>query len=933
MVQKVKISIFLVLLVLNFFCNAQRSDVVSFKGRTDFPATSIHDVVQDSTGYIWIASSQGVYRFDGTRFKGFGGSSGIDNCDARCLFVASDSSLWVVASNAETWRIKNEVVYKQKSTKESVFSGVPLRRSFIETNDSVLFYTLNGDLYCFHNDSLIRHQKSENSIVIASLLNQTGKPLFRRLSFFLQLNADSILHRKELRHGNISMCSSETQADLYMGNLHVCVTDTVLNYQFLSEEVLAIEPFDSMVLKSVYGKGTVLCNEKMNIFDTLMHDAIVTSILVDKNNGIWLGTLKNGLFYIRNAYARSLLKSESLNNGGFSDIIKVDNAIWAISGDKLLQINYRNKREQVLLQFPFKPSQIQYSNNLLIVYNLRQLVVYRRRRNQWLKEWEWFNNQTVNCHLAMMDDKVYIAGSRGLFVKQPGYPIKTIDADARIRFLARFVDEIYAVTDSAILIIDKRGRQELNSLSEKISYLGVTNRYLFMVSPSTGLTIFNDKGNEKLILENYKQVNHIMACDSLFYISTPKGVFVERIHFRDNQSPVVYNKLSGIRGDNIHKVLYLRGFLYVMHEMGITITPIKTRRSYNHDLVVTSCHPVEKTKEGYRVVLGNDKTHVQLFFSDFNYASLRPSVLYFTVDDDSSKNVILNNQLDLINLKSGFTRIFVEPESGEASKTSGLLVDIYKEPSLNEEIWLQLVGVVLFFSFLTFIIYNIIKHVKNRERIESAKVAQMQIVLQQQMNPHFIFNSLTSINHYILQNKPMESSRYLTKFSTLIRSILDNSGESYIPLGSEAEGLEDYLQLELLRFKGRFSYKIEIEPNLNKSDFCVPPFMIHPFVERALREGVINRDEKGLIIVRFIRKGQNLVCSIFDNGVGLSKSNNSTKKNNRTSKNGTQIAKQRIDLYNATHMKKITLEMNDTVDHAGNITGTSVFLTFPIKRC
>jgi len=333
------------------------------------------------------------------------------------------------------------------------------------------------------------------------------------------------------------------------------------------------------------------------------------------------------------------------------------------------------------------------------------------------------------------------------------------------------------------------------------------------------------------------------------------------------------------------------------------------------------------------VVLDSDKSHVQLFFSDFNYALLRPSKLYFTVDEDSTKNTIVNNQLDLINLKSGITRIYLESESYGVSKKTGLNIEIYKEPSLDEEGWFQMAFAALFFLFLMFIIYSVIKHFKNRERIESAKVAQMQIVLQQQMNPHFLFNSLTSINHYILQNKPMESSRYLTKFSTLIRSILDNSGESYIPLASEAEALEGYLQMELLRFKGRFSYKIDIAPDLNKNSLCVPPFIIHPFVERALREGVISRDDKGLIIIRISRKGQNLICSIFDNGVGLSKSILSPQKNTRTTKSGTQIAQQRIDLYNATHMKKITLEMNDTVDHAGNITGTSVFLTFPIKRC
>ena len=441
-----------------------------------------------------------------------------------------------------------------------------------------------------------------------------------------------------------------------------------------------------------------------------MSNAIVTSILVDKNNGIWLGTLNNGLFYIRNAYTRRLLNGDCKNNGNFSDIVRVGNAMFAISDDKLFQLDYKNMGQKKLLQFPFKPSHIYYSNNRLIAYNLRQVVCCLRHNSRWVNDWEWLNRQSVNFHLTSIDDKVYIAGSRGLFVKQFGYPIKTLDADARIRFLVRFNNEIYAAADTVMWVIDKEGRRELFPIHEKIMYLGASNRYLFMATTSKGLTVLNAKGIQKQNFKKYQQINHITACDSLIYISTPRGLFVENVNSSDIKLSAAYNKLNGINGDDIHKTLCLSDYLYVMHEMGITITPKKVKPLYNYNLIVTSCQPIKKSKEGYKVVLDSDKSHVQLFFSDFNYALLRPSKLYFTVDEDSTKNTIVNNQLDLINLKSGITRIYLESESYGVSKKTGLNIEIYKEPSLDEEGWFQMAFAALFFLFLMFIIYSVITH-------------------------------------------------------------------------------------------------------------------------------------------------------------------------------------------------------------------------------
>ena len=136
------------------------------------------------------------------------------------------------------------------------------------------------------------------------------------------------------------------------------------------------------------------------------------------------------------------------------------------------------------------------------------------------------------------------------------------------------------------------------------------------------------------------------------------------------------------------------------------------------------------------------------------------------------------------------------------------------------------------------------------------------------MNPHFIFNSLNSINRFILENNKPDSSRYLTKFSRLIRMILQNSQSSFISLKSELESLELYLEMETMRFDNHFTYKIIISPELNISRLKIPPLIIQPYVENAVWHGLMHKEEKGELEIEVSQEGNYLYIKITDNGIG-----------------------------------------------------------------
>ena len=222
------------------------------------------------------------------------------------------------------------------------------------------------------------------------------------------------------------------------------------------------------------------------------------------------------------------------------------------------------------------------------------------------------------------------------------------------------------------------------------------------------------------------------------------------------------------------------------------------------------------------------------------------------------------------------------------------------------------------------------------EKIKQHQVAQLEIektqlemkVLRMQMNPHFIFNSLNSINRFILQNNREQASQYLTKFSKLVRMILQNTQANLISLESELESLELYLDLESLRFNYHFSYSIHIQPEMDISAIIVPPLIIQPFAENAIWHGLMHKEEKGELDIRIWLEGEHVFLKIRDNGIGRKQSELlASKSATRHKSMGLKITAQRIALMQPPDMPiESPIIINDLVDPEGEPAGTEVII-------
>lgn len=231
----------------------------------------------------------------------------------------------------------------------------------------------------------------------------------------------------------------------------------------------------------------------------------------------------------------------------------------------------------------------------------------------------------------------------------------------------------------------------------------------------------------------------------------------------------------------------------------------------------------------------------------------------------------------------------------------------------------------LVFIILTLRHKNEKLHLKQR-----ASELEMQ-ALRAQMNPHFIFNCLSAINHFILNKETDRASEYLTRFSRLLRMVLVNAGKSTIALEEELAMLKLYLDMEQLRFKDAFEYYIYCDAGIQPSMITVPSFILQPFCENAIWHGLLHKEGKGQLNIHCRMEGNTLVCTIRDNGIGRKKAAEikvlSVEKNPSF---GHKLSAERLSLFNDENDKNASFIMTDIKDEKGATAGTMV--TIKIKQ-
>ena len=251
--------------------------------------------------------------------------------------------------------------------------------------------------------------------------------------------------------------------------------------------------------------------------------------------------------------------------------------------------------------------------------------------------------------------------------------------------------------------------------------------------------------------------------------------------------------------------------------------------------------------------------------------------------------------------------------------------------------WFKMLLAAVISFILIYAYRQRVKAIKDKAKVKNnyeKKIAEVEMkALRAQMNPHFIFNCLNSINKYIVKNDHITASNYLTRFSKLIRRILDNSATGIITLETEIETLELYMQMEAMRFHDKFNYEVSIDPAIDTATTLVPSMLIQPYVENAIWHGLLHKEIGNSILkISFTKNtAAQLEINIEDNGIGRKKA--ATIKSKDAVKNasqGMQITNDRLELIKNLYGITATAEIIDLYDELNVATGTKIIISLPL---
>ena len=496
-------------------------------------------------------------------------------------------------------------------------------------------------------------------------------------------------------------------------------------------------------------------------------------------------------------------------------------------------------------------------------------------------------------------------------------------------------------------------------------YLLALEKYDPEINPRNAGVLLGNIGNLYLdIGQNLKSIEYYQKAIALFEpIKYFKGLAIQNNNigeawlglkkydtafFHYQKASVLYDSLNDKRGialvlNNIgylyqqqgkpdEALNYLKKSLTQQNEIGTIIGMAETMSNLgalylelgNNDssaFYLDQAQQIGKSTGSLKILEQNARNMSNLFYVKGDY---REALKWHKTFKTLSDSVILANSDHLL------TEMQTKYETEQKEKEINLLKQENEIRALEQEKANQLRNFFIFsLLFILILIYAVFS-------IRNSKIAKKmgeleRIALRAQMKPHFIFNALSSIQTFILENDLRNADRYLSKFAKLIRLILDSSKMPMILLEDELNMLNLYIEIEKMRLDNKFDVLINIDEKINPKKIRIASMLMQPFVENAIWHGFSPKDEKGILKIDISIEGDNLICIIEDNGVGRSQANLKFNKLPGHKSTGLKITEKRLDItHRNKFIKKQYFKIEDLYDNAKAI-GTRVRITIPYK--
>ncbi|MFV0589887.1 MAG: histidine kinase [Draconibacterium sp.] len=959
------ILLFLFLHITNSFC--QNPFVTNYSVTDGLPTSKIYCVEKDSRGFMWFGTDKGVIRYDGLNFLVISEDDGLsynmvirikEDMEGRLWFLNLDGSVNFYFNN----KIHNEVTDPFLKDVRTTF----MYHDFLQTSDSTIyFYNVNSEVTAVKNLKYIDY--TNLSIVNKSSVNNLYMDETPENHFYLWSSSGNYEMEnlnEMLAHYDLPM----SQARVFPGNNHeVFSVDTDGNISLFRDFKLVKRNFlnvgsrfvnailideDGLVWVSLFDKG-VYCYQGQKQLLYLNIEAPQNFVL-DSENNIWTGSNK-GIYKINRDIVRyTFLGTENFNGEGITGFANSSSeGLWATNGESIYFINgsdiYRSKNlfeeSELATLYYLKDNSLLAHGRMTRLYTYEdpdfnkqeKTVEFKKRRR---------SNFVVKKSAIDKTEKVFYSFSYDYIIRlnlQNDSSAHWEFDDGRINNF--FIDNSnqLVVNAASNFLVDKNGKVTPVNIYNQFNGRYITSHIILDKESE----IFNLIGNDMYIQHQGKfydvlgdlrnQVDFRIR-DMVYYDKTLFFFTEKTIYFINNPLQAIKGiqiELNRLNNEfhNINDIFVNDDKLFVGSDDGMTIIPVKECVNATYQPIKPYFAKVLLDDEEVDITKGavsfKNKNRLNIEFSSFNFSSIPSNYAYMLEGVNKSWITGTETQVVYLNLEPGnyIFKLKSRKNMEEYSDTIELPVKVI--PTL----WQRLITKIVVALLVLLIGFLIIREYYRQQIKAREKDYQLATIehraLQSMMNPHFIFNSLGSIQKFLLENKPEEAGSYLSRFARLIRQTMNSIKSNSVLLDEEIERLRNYIELEQFRLDQKFDYSIELDERLESDDYNIPSMIIQPFVENAIWHGISPLPGKGIIKIIFEYVGEKSIrILVEDNGIGFTKTRAFAQSKNSLNISSS-LTKKRIKLLGDKY--KIDAEIMEEELYPGEENpGARIILVLPI---
>ncbi|HTF06446.1 MAG TPA: histidine kinase [Bacteroidia bacterium] len=945
------------------------------------PSSEVHDILQDRNGFIWFGTDRGVSKYDSYWFRNFGPSDGLTDNTVFSLVEDASGKIWCRTLNSKLCYFSGDrvVSYDHNEALKRYTEGhyIPQSLDITPSGDVVYGYQRLG---CLRIDSsgkssplykprnypgvVYEVHVSDSYFIFGAIDNNTVRPA-KPANPVLHIDMGgriTIIPLPPITSTHYITAVKKKNGTVLIGVGRIIIEvapDCSYRIHEFEARVIAVRgdnAGNSWISLERHGIREYVNGADLSGmgFTTFLADETVTDLMQDAEGGYWMSTLGHGVFYMASSRVHCLLSAGVTGGvsvtaiasdmtgkillgtaGGFLHLCKAGRIVSTIHCNQLPGLT---DFVQDIYVSPVGNIAWICTNNSLICLSPDGSIArdhgngFGRTISSDSADGCWIAGTNVIGHY----NSGQVKPERSFVLK--GWIEETFWDSATGKLLVGSTDGLGQFDGTKIEPFLLAGEQ----LTTRVSAIRRTANNLFVVG-TIGAGIHVVKNNQRTIINNEQGlassiVNDIAVDDhNDLWVGTNAGV--SQIHWEaDTFSVNNFSIYHGLPTNEIRKILCRKDTVWIATASGAAwFIP----REIEHSSVTPPIYIQEILVNGEKInadsisSFSHDRNQVRFSFLGISYRNGgNTTYRYRLAGLEQAWTYTANRSVEFASLGPGHYLFEVMARNGDGTWSStAATFGFTVNPPYWYTWWFWAILAALVISICWWAVRTRLKNIR-KGALQKGLLAEYQHqALTAQMNPHFIFNSLSSMQAFILSDEKENALRYIDRFSFLMRKSLEHSMLKFVPLEKEIELLRAYLDIEAMRFGDKLAYTITCDPQLDSMSIEVPTMAIQPFAENAIRHGLMHREEPGgQIAISFTLKENTIWCRVEDNGVGRQRSAEINRTRRKHISLGSSITEERLRLLCGVTNQIYSITYTDKTGEHSRSAGTIVSFLLPSRK-